>query len=1371
LGILFISHSGCDNDAAIKVRDWLRDHGWNQVFLDLDPGQGLAPGQRWQQELKQAGERCSGVLILLSPNWVASEWCRVEFLVADQLGKKIFPLFIAPTPFDDLPVELKAKFQIADISLPERESDGFERLAIGLKRAGLDPKSFEWPPAGEPNRSIYRGLQSLDEQDAAIFFGRDGQITEGLDTLRRMRDGLSKRMLVIQGASGAGKSSFLKAGLIARLKRDEENFLVLPVVRPERAALTGERGFAASLARQPASLTGPDDLAETFAALRAPVMDRLRRFATSVHESYSLKPPTVVIPVDQAEELFSSENSEAAIVLELLAAAIHADPNTIIVATIRTDAFARMQSESRLADVPRLPLDLSPLPHGAFKEVIEGPARLADPPLVVAPALTERLLKDLAADDALPLLAFTLERLLSQHRGEGTLTLAHYTKEMGGLQGAITAAVESAFAKAQADPALPSSRVELEKLARAAFIPALVQLDDADAEPRRRLERIDAMPESTRALVRHLVDERLLVTDRGVADGVESDTVEVVHEAILRQWPALKAWIAEERDALRALDGVRAAAAEWRKHHARDTRDIGQSWLAHRGGRLEEAENLMTRPDFAIALKPGEVEYLTACRAAENSERLRETQGIARTRRLQRNIGVLIAIAAAVVLLAGFGIVQILGGLAMRTSDTLAALAAKEADAGNYDRAARYALAGLTGADWPLIGFNADKAAAELEGASAASRALGVLSGHTDIVYSVAFSPNGKQIVTASADNSIRLWDAATARQTAIFRGSERWFASARFSPDGRRVVAASYDGTARVWDLRTFRQVAVMRGHAEFVLSAAFSPDGRRVVTASEDGTARIWDADTGRQLAILHGHTGAVWSAAFSNDGMRIVTASDDKTARIWDAQAAREIGVLRGHQGAVQSAAFSPDDKSIVTASADSTARIWNTATAQQIEVLRGHEDTVKSAVFSADGTRIVTASRDRTARIWDALTAREIATLRGHDRAVGEAMFSPDGTRIVTASNDGTARIWDARTGSGTASMYGHDNDVESAVFSPDGKFIATASYDTTARIWDAETLREIAVLRGQNESVQSIVFSPDGKRILTESGASASTWDTRTAKVIAVVGTGDVALESATFSPDGERIATASDNETATIWDANTSRRLSVLRGHGGMVASVAFSPNGNRIVTASEDDTARVWNARTSRTLGILRGHDSGVTGATFSPDGREIVTASWDKTARVWDATTFRLIMVLRGHEAELESAEFSPDGTKVVTASLDKTARFWNPSTGRMIAILRGHRDALDDAAFSPDGRHVVTASNDYTARIWNVADIREEPLRALAQRVCTRTLAFGLSAFTAEDLRNAPVLYPHQDVDACRPPSFWARLGAIFSVGVSR
>jgi len=611
VGILFISHSSRDNDQAIKVRDWLKGHGWRDVFLDLDPQQGLAPGHRWQSELKKAGERCSGVLVLISPNWVASRWCQTEFLVADQLGKRIFPLVVVPTQFEDLPLELKIKFQIADISAPEREADGFERLAIGLKRAGLNPQSFEWPPVRDPHRSVYRGLLALEEEDAAIFFGRDAQVTEALDALRRMRDGAAKRMLVIQGASGAGKSSFLKAGIIARLKRDEENFVVLPVIRPERAALSGGNGLAVSLGCCLDRLQRPDDLVSLFAEIRAPVVGRLKRFAESARETYLAKEPTVVVPIDQAEELFNSENTEAACFLDLLADAVLKDENAIVVATIRTDAFAKMQEEPRLSALPRLPFDLPALPPSGFKEVIEGPARLSIPPITVEPALVEQLLKDLAAEDALPLLAFTLQRLWRLYSETGALRREHY-HAIGKLHGIIQDAAERAMLLLDpASEAAPLGKVsqERDKAVARLFIPSLAQLNQRGGIVRRTCPLSSFNPEQ-RAQLDHFDQWRLIVTSE--------NSVEVAHEAIFREWSRFGTWVVRERDRLDTLRSLEAGALNWAQ------RGRTKVDLVHRGKRLAEAKALQRLDDYRalICANTDCSAYLEACEKLQNRNRL-----------------------------------------------------------------------------------------------------------------------------------------------------------------------------------------------------------------------------------------------------------------------------------------------------------------------------------------------------------------------------------------------------------------------------------------------------------------------------------------------------------------------------------------------------------------------------------------------------------------------------------------------------------------------------------------------------------------------------------------------------------------------------
>ena len=373
--------------------------------------------------------------------------------------------------------------------------------------------------------------------------------------------------------------------------------------------------------------------------------------------------------------------------------------------------------------------------------------------------------------------------------------------------------------------------------------------------------------------------------------------------------------------------------------------------------------------------------------------------------------------------------------------------------------------------------------------------------GHDGSVFSAAFSPDGKRIVTASNDRTERLWDAATGQPIgAPLSGHEDGLVSAAFSPDGQRIVTASHDGTARLWDAATGKLVGkALRGHSDFVFSAEFSPDGEHVVTASRDKTTRVWDVDTGLRLK---GHENLVWSAEFSLDGTRIVTGSMDGTLRLWDAVSGKPIGdALKGHGGPVASAAFSPDGKRIVSASlSDKTARQWDAVTGQPIgEPLRGHTDTLSKAQFSPDGTRIVTASSDRTARLWDAATGQPIGEpLKAHQGALTSAAFSPDGRRIVTASWDRTARLWDAATGQPIGEpLKGHTDIVSSAGFSPDGKRILTASWDRTVRLWDPATGQQIGAPLDNDAPVAEARFSPNGARIVAASAdKTARLWDVK-----------------------------------------------------------------------------------------------------------------------------------------------------------------------------------------------------------------------------------------------------------------------------------
>ena len=288
------------------------------------------------------------------------------------------------------------------------------------------------------------------------------------------------------------------------------------------------------------------------------------------------------------------------------------------------------------------------------------------------------------------------------------------------------------------------------------------------------------------------------------------------------------------------------------------------------------------------------------------------------------------------------------------------------------------------------------------------SRVRLTLKGHDDEVWSAAYSPDGKRIVTASNGHTAKVWDADTGEELFTLKGHKGWVTSAAYSPDGKRIVTDSYDKTAKVWDANTGKELFTLKGHERQLNSAIYSADGDRIVTASFDKTAKVWDAQTGQELMTLKGHEDWVYSAAYSPDGQRIVTGSGDKTAKVWDAITGQELFTLKGHDGSVKLAKFSPDGQRIVTASFDETAKVWDANTGQELMTLEGHEREVYSAAYSPDGQRIVTASDDKTAKVWDANTGKELFTLTGHYGAVWSA--SPDGKRIATAGLDGIVQIY-------------------------------------------------------------------------------------------------------------------------------------------------------------------------------------------------------------------------------------------------------------------------------------------------------------------------------------------------------------------------
>jgi formylglycine-generating enzyme required for sulfatase activity len=646
---IFLSHASNDSAQAVALRDWLEREGWDDIFLDLDPERGIAAGERWERALNQAVNRCEAVLFVVSRAWLDSRWCQREFNLAHKLNKRLFGLLIEPLPLAELPVDLTGTWQVTDlvcggdhasfqVKLPRihQEVDvsfsqeGLRRLRAGLVKAGLDPRFFAWPPANDPDRSPYRGLRPLEAEDAGIFFGRNAPILEALDRLRGLREAPPPRLLVVLGASGAGKSSFLRAGLFPRLVRDDRHFLPLPIIRPDRAVISGEAGLLRALEGplEAAGINAP--ATDLHAALQAdatklgPLLQALTDKAAAgiPDDAAKANPPTPVILIDQGEELFRAEGqSEANAFLAWLQHLLGNDaPAVIVVFAIRSDSYGALQETKHLDAIAKIPFDLGAMPKGSYTEVIKGPATRLEGtarPLKVEDVLVDELLGDIergGAKDALPLLAFTLERLYLEHGNESKLTLSKY-RSLGGIKGSIEAAVERALKAADANPTIPKDPGTRLALLRRGLIPWLAGIDPETGAPRRRVARQSEIPAESRPLIQNLVEQRLLTTD--VAKQTGEITVEPAHEALLRQWGLLERWLAEDAVVLGFLEGVKRASRDWEENGKNAT------WLAHTTDRLAAAERLSKRPDLAASLEPRDHAYIAACRSAESAARVR----------------------------------------------------------------------------------------------------------------------------------------------------------------------------------------------------------------------------------------------------------------------------------------------------------------------------------------------------------------------------------------------------------------------------------------------------------------------------------------------------------------------------------------------------------------------------------------------------------------------------------------------------------------------------------------------------------------------------------------------------------------------------
>jgi WD40 repeat protein/serine/threonine protein kinase len=594
---------------------------------------------------------------------------------------------------------------------------------------------------------------------------------------------------------------------------------------------------------------------------------------------------------------------------------------------------------------------------------------------------------------------------------------------------------------------------------------------------------------------------------------------------------------------------------------------------------------------------------------------------------------------------------------------------------------------------------------------------LATLRGHTSYINSVAVSPDGRRIVTASNDHTARVWDAATGRQLLMLIGHTNGLSCAAFSPDGKWITTGSGDKSVRVWDAVTGLERFKHLGHELGVTWVAFSPDSLRIVSASHDGTAKVWEAPTDREPLTFRGHGSDVLCAAFSPNGARIITGGVDRRTRIWDATSTEELHKIEGHTDSILSVQFSGDGKRVLTGSLDGTARVWDSESGWNPTTILNVGAPVSAAVFSPEGRRIVTGSYDSLATVWDAASGARLLNIGADSMAVMSVAFSPGSEWIVTGGGEGDAKVWEASTDQQSIVLRGNDSPVLAVDFSLDGQRIVTGggNYDALAtpikesgQVWDTASGRKLFKLEGHKAGISSATFSPDGRWILTGSGdQTARLWSAVNGQEVRKFEGHTGIVYSVAFSANSQRIVTGSADRTAKMWDLDTGQVRFDMEGHIAEIRTVAISPNGHWIATGDWEGTVIIWDAihrRKERSL--THSHLVKTLGLAFSPDSQRLVACGWPRSAMVWNVASGQCLFELRGHRSPVNSPAFSPDGRRIVTSSWDRCAKLWDAKTGLELLSLDDTGDALSAVAFSRDGRRIVTGNRNKTARIWESA-----------------------------------------------------------------
>ncbi len=1239
----------------------------------------------------------------------------------------------------------------------------------------FDRNNLEDAPPLNVENNPYKGLQSYDEEDSNLFFGREEQIKKLFEKIVANNQPLT----LVLGASGTGKSSLMKAGLLPRLRHSQKHrFQILDSMRPGESPLKA----LAQICLPIANTITAEELAKDEQALAI------------IIECWNRNNPQtkVLLAVDQFEELITlcKSDEEREQFQKLIRKAITKHPDKIhVVITLRLDFEAQFQNsvlKKFWNDDTRFVVP--PMTQDELREVIEKPA--LEKVLYFDPSsLVEELINEVVQmPGALPLLSFTLSELYLKYSGDRTRDNRSLTKkdyeELGRVVGSITKRANQEYEKLIGDSRFNNVPIiwlllrEIDVMASILFLREslaykntirrvmlrMISLQGGELArrqvPKDELEYPD-QDENNRVekVIKRFSQARLIVEG---SNSQGKEYVEPAHDYLVRGWSQIKNWLEEKQETVEK-------GSRWNQIKEWLNTSLGKVTLllaskedsSKSKSTLSKAEqplkvNLPLQRELTIAANqwksvqqnsevPKTEKQLQKAgdwlwdddprlplaekvyRSTDNWLNQIEAEFVMRSVgrqkfKTRRNWGI-----AGLVLL-GSMIFSVAVWTQWRNSELNLASSLgrlsfslfeehKELDAFVEAIKAGKILQKHQETDLTVI-----RALQKLVNEGSERNRL---ERHNDRVLSVSFSPDGKTLASGSGDMTIKLWNLETGKEIHTLKGHDSQVKSVRFSPDGKILASGSLDNTIKLWNLETGKEIHTLQRHDSQVNSVSFSPDGKTLASGSSDKTIKLWNLDTGKEICALQGHDDWVESVSFSPDGKTLASGSKDKTIKLWNLETGKEIRALQGHDDWVTSVSFSPNGKTLASGSYDKTIKLWNLKTGKEIDTLYtlqiyqvDYDSGIKSISYSPDGKILASGSRDQTITLWNLETGLEIRTLRGHNDWVESVSFSPNGKTLASGSVDKTIKFWSLETGKEVRNFQGHDllsfGNIVS--FSPDGKTLASGSYDKTIKLWNLETGKEIRALQGHDERVSSVSFSPDGKTLASGSNdRTIKLWNLETGKEIQTFKGHYSYVKSISFSPDGKTLASGSVDKTIKLWNLETGKEIQTFKGHYSQVNSVSFSPGGKTLASGSVDKMVKLWNLETGKEIRTLY-HDY-VTSVSFSPDGKTLASGSADKMIKLWNLETGKGIRTLQGHDEWVTSVSFSPDGKTLASGSNDRTIKLWDLKTGLEIHTLQGHYEAISSVSFSPDGKTLASGSSDKIIKLWTI-DLN---LDSLVRRSC--------------------------------------------------